>query len=437
MSATTYGVRAFRPPRKPRLKRRGGLKARTPKVFSITLGAALLLVVFAPIAGAQSPIKPGDRIAIVGNTFADQLRMHGYFETLLLQRSQGTPVSIRNLGWAGDMLTVRDRPTAFPSEEKTLTAHKTDVIIGCWGMGESFAGQAGLAQFRKDLDAFVASHRGKSYNGKSEVRLIFVSPIAYENLGEITPGQEKRNKELAAYTQTMAVVAAEKKIPFVNLNEPIAELMRAGDGPKLTSNGITLRAYGYWAAGRILADGVLGGNSAWQLTVDAKAKSGTGRGVAVSGVKTDGDGVQFSVKEEVWPALGPPGGKAHAALAGERDTLVVTGLAPGRYALLVDGEPVTTASHSDWATGVAIDGTPAHTAAEVYREAVNEKNRQFTYGWKALNTVHIFGERKKSPSGKNLPGEIIEFDKLANEQDAALSTGVELKTRTWRIIPAK
>ena len=60
---------------------------------------------------ADPAIRPGDRIAIIGNTYADQLRVHGYLETLLLQRTRENPVSIRNLGWGADMLSSRDRPT--------------------------------------------------------------------------------------------------------------------------------------------------------------------------------------------------------------------------------------------------------------------------------------------------------------------------------------
>ena len=66
-------------------------------------GACALLVSLVPlginIAGGAPAMRPGDHIAIIGNTYADQLRIHGYLETLLLQRTQGNPVSIRNLGW--------------------------------------------------------------------------------------------------------------------------------------------------------------------------------------------------------------------------------------------------------------------------------------------------------------------------------------------------
>jgi len=73
--------------------------------------AVFVASVLAGLALADPIIRPGDRVAIVGNTFADQLRIHGYLETLLLQRSGEKRVSIRNLGWGGDQLQARDRPT--------------------------------------------------------------------------------------------------------------------------------------------------------------------------------------------------------------------------------------------------------------------------------------------------------------------------------------
>ena len=84
-----------------------------------------------------------------------------------------------------------------------------------------------------------------------------------------------------------------------------------------------------------------------------------------------------------------------------------------------------------------IDNSPAHQAAESYRAAVVDKNLQFIYGWKALNQVHIVGERRHSPSGRALPGEIIEFNNLTNQADEALKAGLDLKVRTWRLVPVK
>ena len=392
-------------------------------------------------AEPASPLLPGIRIAIVGNTFADQLRSHGYLETLLLQHWQEEPVSIRNLGWAGDTLSIRDRPTNFPTEESTLRDHQTDVIIACFGMGESFEGEKGIENFKTDLKAFIASHRGKQYNGESDVRLILVSPIAYEDLGELTPRLEERNRELQLYTDAMRKVAANETVPFVDLYGPTSALMSVPDAIPLTTNGIHLSAYGYWVVSKILYDGFFESESAigeqpWRINVDAKTNMSEAKGLSISGYSLDRREISFQATELANPSLPPPTQRnLPKALKARRDTMVIKNLQPGKYVLTVDGQRVTTASHEEWAAGVAIDSTPAHRAGEAYRNAINDKNLQFVYSWKALNQVHIVGERRNSPSGRALPEEILEFNALANQKDAALEGGIELKTREWRLIP--
>ena len=387
-------------------------------------------------ASADSFIRPGDRVAIVGNTYADQLRIHGYLETLLLQRSGDKPVSVRNLGWGGDLIHLRDRPTNFPSEASTLESHKTDVIVICFGMGESFAGKAGLSDFRSQLKRFIAAHKGKKYNGESPVRIVLVSPIAHEDHGELSPNRKKRNDDLAAYVGAMQQVAVAESIPFVDLYAPTLYLMDDKASPKLTEQGIHLNSYGYWATGRMVADKLLPGQPTWWLSVDAKSRLATARGAKLSAVKQQGRGLRFTLQEISPPHLPPPvEGKIHDNLATTRDTLVVSNLAPGQYLLTVDGQAVAEGSHQQWAEGVAVDASPAHKAAEAYRQKVNDKNLQLTYSWKALNQVHIVGERRSSASGKSLPEEVIAFGKLADQRDQALQAGIELKTREWRLVP--
>lgn len=399
-------------------------------------GAMLAMACLGAVAAADTPIKPGDRIAIVGNTFADQLRIHGYFETLLLQRTHGNPVSVRNLGWGGDMLTARDRPTNFPSESSTLTAHKTDVIIACFGMGESFAGPKGLDGFRKDVEAFIASHAGKKYNGKSDVRLILVSPIAYENLGDRTPNREQRNRDLKAYTRVMSEVAAAKRIPFVDLFESTLAPMNTQGAPKQTTNGIHLNQYGYWVVSRFLADAMLPTEEGWQVEFDAKTMTAESKGVSVSNVEKDDQKLDLSIKEQRFPMLAPPKGtKPHAEFKANRDVIVFKNLPKGRFKLSIDGKHIASATHAEWAKGVAVDSSPAHIEADALRTAVNEKNEQFIYSWKALNQVHIVGERRSSASGRALPREVIEFNKLAIQKDKALPISPSFKTRKWLLEP--
>lgn len=387
---------------------------------------------------ADPHIQPGDRIAIIGNTFADQLRIHGYLETLLLQHSRDNPVSIRNLGWGGDMLAARDRPTGFPSEESTLKAHRTDVIIACFGMGESFAGEKGIENFKAQLEALITSHAGKTYNGKSAVRLILVSPIACEDLAKLTPRRDKRNRDLSAYTNAMREIATNASVPFVDLFETSRYLMDEPTGPKLTTNGIHLNPYGYWAISQtffdqLVAGEISAGNESWMVRIDASTKSSDARGVKVSDIDTH-SGLSFLVTETSPPQLSPPTDQPlPPQLQYVRDTLAVSKLKPGDYRLTIDGKPIVVASAAAWADGVPIDATPTHQSAESFRAAVNDKNLQFTYSWKALNQVHIVGERKSSPSGRQLPEEIIDFNELANQREAKLKRGVELKSRRWKL----
>ncbi len=402
--------------------------------------AILALLVLLPATtstiAADPAIRPGDRIAIIGNTYADQLRVHGYLETLLLQRTKENPVSIRNLGWGADMLSSRDRPTNFPSEESMLRAHETDVIIACFGMGESFAGDKGIEQFRQALIDLAIYHRGKKYNGKTAVRLILVSPIAHEDLGELTPSVNRRNNQLRAYSKTMEEVAREAKIPFVNLFEKTRYLMEDNSAPKLTINGIHLNSYGYWAAAGIVAESLMPTAPAWIFRVDALSGKTLGRGAILSKAKPAGQGIRFTVQEQSPPSMMPPTGKnIHDGLTGNRDQLIVDNLAPGTYMLSIDKKPVISASHDKWAKGVPIDNSPVHRELENYRLNVNDKNLQFTYSWKALNQVHIVGERRSSPSGRSLPAEVIRFNELAIAKEKELQSPIILRTREWVLLP--
>ncbi|MGJ8725384.1 MAG: SGNH/GDSL hydrolase family protein [Roseibacillus sp.] len=387
-------------------------------------------------ANADPLLKEGDHIAIVGNTFADQLRIHGYLETLLQQH---TDISLRNLGWAGDTLTQRDRPTNFPTETTTLTEQKTDLIIACFGMSESFAGEPGIPAFKNDLKAFLASHKGQPYNGESDARIALVSPIAYEDHGLTTPNVEGRNKDLAAYTAAMAETAEQEGVLFIDLYEDSRAIMDNIGDQKLTTNGIHLTPLGYWAAAKLIASKLTDSPlQPWVFIIDASSDTAANFGAELTEISTDEGALSFKVTETT-PASPPPptGDTTPSYFKHGRDTLIVENLAPGDYTLTVDGKEVTTASHEQWHQGVQIDNSPAHQEAEAFRAAINDKNLQFLYNWKALNQVHIVGERTRSPSGKSIPSEQAEFNKLAQQQEAILRQPHQPKTRQWTLTPSK
>ena len=70
-------------------------------LFILTVAAAFSVVL------VEASIPPEDRVAIVGLTFADQIRNHGYLETFLSPHIRENSLSIRNLnGERGKSPTV-------------------------------------------------------------------------------------------------------------------------------------------------------------------------------------------------------------------------------------------------------------------------------------------------------------------------------------------
>ncbi len=188
-------------------------------------------------------IKPGDHIAIIGNTLADRMQHDGWLETYLHARFPTHKLVIRNLGFSGDELTIRLRSADFGTPDQWLTKTKADVVFAFFGYNESFAGKEGVEAFKKDLDAFIKHTLAQKYNGKSAPRLVVFSPIAMETpRGRDLPDPSATNDRLRLYTTAMGEVARADGIVFVDLFAPT--LLFENVAEPVTINGIHLNADG-------------------------------------------------------------------------------------------------------------------------------------------------------------------------------------------------
>ncbi|MDR6806892.1 glucose/arabinose dehydrogenase/azurin [Dyadobacter sp. BE34] len=257
-------------------------------IFQHFLPAMFMLsVIFVKPSAGQAPNpgfvpKTGDRIILLGNTFADRMRHYGYFETLLQKNFPDRQLTLRNMGWSADEVGLQPRPLNFPGfGEKTkrltegqkevkfqgfthegerivmpvalnfeglnqdLYDQQADIIFLCFGMNEAFKGPAGLPQFEKDLGIFIQNLQKNHYNGSSTPALVLVSPIAHEAMGEHFPNPAEHNRNLALYTKAMQKAASAKGLYFIDLYTPSLALMQHNSRPKLTINGIHLTDAGY------------------------------------------------------------------------------------------------------------------------------------------------------------------------------------------------
>jgi len=192
-------------------------------MIAITCRSIVLLSLIvsgtSPVSGQQQlELRKGDRIAVIGNTLADRLQHFGHLEAMLQYRFPEHNLVVRDLGFSGDTLTERPRSDNFGSPDEWLTRVQADVVFAFFGYNESYAGEAGLPQFRKDLEAFIDHTLSQKYNGESAPRLVLCAPTAFEDLKwPHLPDGREHNQRLELYTLEMGMVAVEREIPFVDL----------------------------------------------------------------------------------------------------------------------------------------------------------------------------------------------------------------------------
>jgi glucose/arabinose dehydrogenase len=232
-----------------------------PFAFRSALATAMVI---AAAAGARADepaklsLKKGDRVILIGNTLAERMQYFGNWETLLHSRFPDLELVVHNLGWSADELALRPRSKGFDDHGHTLFDEKPDVLVAAFGFNESFAGTEGLPRFKEQLDRFIKVSTTTKYNGKAAPRLVLLSPIAHEDLGDPDqPDGKANNANIALYTEAMAQAAKAAGAVFVDLFTPTKGLMEKDPKP-LTINGIHLNEYGDALVGRVLDEALCG-----------------------------------------------------------------------------------------------------------------------------------------------------------------------------------
>ncbi len=225
----------------------------------------------------------GESIVLIGNGLGERMVDHPYFESDLHLRFPGKNLVIRNLCRPGDTPGFRPHPSrksqwAFPGAEnfrpqnkihagqgfhptpdEWLSTLKADTIVAFFGYNESFEGKAGLENFKGELDAFITHTFAQKYNGKGAPKLVLVSPITFEDLSakRDLPDGKAANANLALYSKAIQEIAASRKVGFVDVFAPTAELYKSAKTP-FTRNGFLPTDDGYRQLSMMLSEGLYG-----------------------------------------------------------------------------------------------------------------------------------------------------------------------------------
>ena len=188
-------------------------------------------------------LKPGARIALVGNTLLERSQYFGFFEAMLHKTFPEHKLVVRNLCWSADETDLQPRPDNFADQDQHLTHENVDIIFAAYGFNESFAGEEGLPDFRKKLSAWLIGVTSKAFNGKTTPQVVLVSPIANEDIDGVAAGS-MNNERIRLYANAMREVAKEHNVGFVDVFTATEEAMNS-PGNDLTINGCHLNAEGY------------------------------------------------------------------------------------------------------------------------------------------------------------------------------------------------
>lgn len=224
-----------------------------------------------PLSPSQLPISftDGERVAFVGNSSAERMSLFGHFETLLHERFPEKKLVVRNFAWPAEEVAHRQRPWAYTNLDDPMFAFGADTYLLFFGFNESFAGPEAVDKFKVDYLKFIddLAARYPRDDTKAPPRLVIVSPIAVEDIGDpLLPDAGPRNAILAKYRNACREVAAARGIAFADIFDPT---LAAFTAPKkdghFTINGCHVNEAGDKVMAQALDAALFGGPPAKRL----------------------------------------------------------------------------------------------------------------------------------------------------------------------------
>ena len=220
---------------------------------------ALLLAPFgaAPALRAAAPApesapRAGSTYLFYGAGLVERLLEEGSLEAGLQLAYPELGLRVRSLAWTGDEVGHRRRPEGYSEHLKgLLAAWPADIVVLGYGFNESFAGAAGLADFRRQYEILL----GEIARRHPGARLVFLAPPAVEERS--APPGAARNADVAAYAAVVRELAAARGARFIDLFAASRAAYARAPRP-LTDLGVNLNPEGARVLGLEVAAALAG-----------------------------------------------------------------------------------------------------------------------------------------------------------------------------------
>lgn len=368
----------------------------------------------------------GDRVIFLGDTFIERMQTNDYIETMITSQFPNRKIVFRNLGWSGDNVFGTSRAVfgsvadGFRRLENDVKLARPTLIVLSYGRNESFNGKDYLPTFLNGLETLV------EVLSTTGAEIAFLSPTLMENLGPPLPSPEKQNELISYYSDAIRGYAENSGRHFIDNLKPLGTATVSKTSvpairDRLTDNGIHFTDYGYWRTAYNFAKKFGGSPARCEFSFDLADQTYSTIGSTVQSVSSNETSLRFSSLDDRIPFSPAPkdtprGGRMMAI----HDLVKVTGLAPGKYGLKINGKPTVMAPAEQWNAGLFINRGNYLPQVEKLRSKIKRKNEMFFHRYRPQNETYLFLFRKHE-QGNNAV-EIPKFDpiveKLEQEIDA-------------------
>jgi len=366
----------------------------------------------------------GDRVVFLGDTFIERMQTNDYIETMITTQFPNRKIVFRNLGWSGDNVFGTSRAVfgsvadGFRRLENDVKLTRPTLIVLGYGRNESFNGKDYLPTFLSGLETLV------EVLSTTGAEIAFLSPTLMEDLGPPLPSPEKQNELISFYSNAIRRYAENSDRPFIDNLKPLGSSTVSKTSvpairDRLTDNGIHYTDYGYWRTAFSFAEKFGASPARCEYSFDLADQTYSTIGSTLQSLSSNETSLQFSALDDRIPFSPAPkdtprGGRMMAI----HDVFKVTGLAPGKYGLKINGKPTVMAPAEQWNAGLFINRGNYLPQIEELRSKIKRKNEMFFHRYRPQNETYLFLFRKHE-QGNNAV-EIPKFDPIVESLEGEI-----------------
>ncbi|MGH9613905.1 MAG: SGNH/GDSL hydrolase family protein [Bryobacteraceae bacterium] len=343
-------------------------------IRSRALRGALLFAVScaAVLAQPSFAVKDGDTVVFYGDSITDQRLYTTFAETYIVTRFPQLHIKFVHSGWGGDKVSGGGGGPIDLRLKRDVFAYQPSVMTIMLGMNDGRYRAFDDAIYKEFTDGY--EHIIQSVKATlPNIRITVIDPSPYDDVTRAPNFPGGYNAVLIRYGQFLKDLAKKNDLNFADLNTPVVNMLQKANGAdsaeatKILPDRVHPGPSGHLTMAEALLKSWNAPALVSDVEIDAKEKSASHTENAdVDSIGTTASGLTWNETEHALPfpinmadplvALVMHSSDFVSAL--DQETLKVSGLAPGKYDLKIDGASVGSFDASQLSDGVNLATLP-------------------------------------------------------------------------------